>query len=222
MCACCRPQNSAHCPRKTPGLSRVEDDVVRLAGDHVDLPVQLGHPEAVDHVGARHPDVHRHPDRDVDLVRRARAVRRIGDVPEPLPSDDVDGEARRAKRRRRLGQRVDSQHEERDENDRRHDHARDHHERRPGARAPTLLGGIARRRRSPTASKATTTAKTIADPTSITHQSVSIVPTGPLCASNVDCPPPQPARSRVRSERVTACAPRTADRLPRVSFARFV
>ncbi|HET7055898.1 MAG TPA: hypothetical protein VFI12_05510, partial [Thermomicrobiales bacterium] len=55
----------------------VEEDPVALARDRVDLAVQLGHPEAVDHVRRRRHEVDARADGDVDLVRRDRPRARI-------------------------------------------------------------------------------------------------------------------------------------------------
>ena len=93
MFACWSPQNSAHWPRKTPRWSASKTTVVRPARDHVDLPVELRHPEAVDHVPARDLDPHRYADRDVDLVRGADVRRRDSDIPEPLPPGNLDRQA---------------------------------------------------------------------------------------------------------------------------------
>ena len=73
---------------------------------------------------------------------------------------------------------------------------------------PSLRGG--KPRSSPTARRARTTASTIAEPTSMIHQSESIFPEASLFVSSVDCPPPQPAR------------PTTITRVAIVISARFL
>ena len=47
IAACWRPQNSAHWPVKVPSFVGAEGQVVRLAGDRVDLPAERGDPPAV-------------------------------------------------------------------------------------------------------------------------------------------------------------------------------
>ena len=71
-------------PAVDAGSARVEDDVVRPPGDHIDLAVELRDPKAVDDVRAPDANVDGHADRNVDLVRRPRAGARIRDVPEPV------------------------------------------------------------------------------------------------------------------------------------------
>jgi hypothetical protein len=75
-----RPQNSAHLPKYTPGSSAHVEDV-RLAGDHLQLAVQLRNPERVDDVGRLELEAHALADRDVDLVRRREPVVGVLDLP---------------------------------------------------------------------------------------------------------------------------------------------
>ena len=78
-----------------------EQDSVRLARDHVDLPVQLRYPERMDDVVGLRDDLHPRAGRDVDLVRRHRVGPRITHLPEPLVAGDLDAHRRRAPRRGR-------------------------------------------------------------------------------------------------------------------------
>ena len=57
---------------------------VRAARDHVDLPVQLRHPEAVDDVVGAHDEQHAGAHRDVDLVRGDRVRAGVAHLPPPL------------------------------------------------------------------------------------------------------------------------------------------
>ena len=109
------------------GLVGVEQHPVRLIGDHVDLPVQLGHPEAVDHVVGVNEHLHRCPHGYVDLVRCHGGGPGIPHLPPELVTDHANGQFRllRGRRRSRRNGRVADEEDVREEEESREHPDRD-------------------------------------------------------------------------------------------------
>ena len=59
----------------------------------VELAAQVGHPEAVDHVGGRQPQLDALADGDVQLVGHRDPGISVGRLPRELEPDDVDHQA---------------------------------------------------------------------------------------------------------------------------------
>ena len=98
--ACCVPQYCAHWPRKMPGRMRIHPHLVDAVRNQVGLAGELRNPEAVVGVGGqqlqeRRSRPRRIAHRNVQLVGRDDAERRIAVLPPELMPDDRDFEGGR-------------------------------------------------------------------------------------------------------------------------------
>ena len=121
------------------GLIGLQHQGVGGLWEEVELAVQLRHPEAVDDVGRREPQLDGLADGDVQLVGHRDAVFRIGGGPPELVAGDVD---LHAAVRRGSGHRAHRQHS--------HDEdTRQHHRRQHDAEPDDPAGRLARRNLAP-------------------------------------------------------------------------
>src|SRR5205085_12646384 len=95
-------------------MLRLDREVVQLSGDQIHLPLELRHPEAVDHILARELQLYRFPDRDVDLVRRGETLLWVLHLPPPLMPDHLDLEPRIRILCRERGQRPEREEKQDD------------------------------------------------------------------------------------------------------------
>ena len=81
-------------PRILARLLGLEPEPGLAVGEDVALAREPRRPEAVDHVRRAHPERHRLPHRDVQLVGRGDVELRVAELPPPLVPDDLDRRGR--------------------------------------------------------------------------------------------------------------------------------